>query len=123
MSTFNRLLSRRDKHRASHKEKVMSSPAAPPKPIVAAFSSSDHSSSSSLCSLCLAFTVTRSKRAPSLQATVESIECSSANSTNLLLQPKPNDGHANGLLIPEDSEDIENSESEEERKVLTHVYE
>lgn len=99
----------------------MSSPVATPKPIVAAFSSSHHSSSSSLYSLSLAFPGTESKRAPCLQATIESIECSSANSANLLLQPKPTDGHPNGSVIPEGKEDLENEKSEEERNVRARL--
>ncbi len=95
----------------------MPSSASTPTTTSASFSTSRHGSSSSFSSLSLAFSVILPKQTSRPQATIESVECSSANSTILLLQPKHNDGPLNGLLISEEEEFNGRPETEEEIKV------
>lgn len=95
----------------------MSSSASTPTTTLASFSTSRHGSFSSLSSLSLVFSGIRPKQSPRLQATIESVECSSANSTSLLLQPKQNDGPLNGLLVSKEEEFNAKSDIEEETKV------
>lgn len=118
MSGLNRLLSRRDKNAQGddrHK-KVMSLPT--PKPSSASDTSSSfvstgtftrssslsrRKSSSSLSSLCLAFTAQTPKRSPSLQAVEGTIHSSTANAyEHLLLQPKQTAGLLHGLFPEEE---------------------
>ena len=48
----------------------------------------------------------------------EPVECSSANPTTLLLQPKQHGGPLGGLFVPEEKNQIEKPEKRNERKVL-----
>ena len=117
MSTINRLLSRRDKHHASHKEKVMLSPATHPTSS-SLFTRSGTTSSVSVSTVSLAFCTLLPKRSPRLQAALEPIECSSANPTSLLLQPKQHGGPLEGLFVPEEKERTDKPEKGDERKVV-----
>lgn len=121
MSTFNKLLLRRDKqaHEDRNQRKVMSLPI--PEPVSASSSSSISSSTSasifphrystlarasstSLSSLSLAFTTLTPKRSPSLQHVEGTIHALTANSCeDLLLQPKQTAGLLHGLF-PEEEE-------------------
>ncbi|KAL9046906.1 MAG: hypothetical protein Q9214_000388, partial [Letrouitia sp. 1 TL-2023] len=133
MSTFHRLVSRKDKdaHGAPHR-KVMSSPASQsPSPrsdsFASIFSSTDtfsafngHNSSSSASSLSLAFPlIQNAKKSPEAQATEGAIESSTANTCeHLLLQPKQTAGFLHSWF-PE--EKVKLSEKDENAKVTDQI--
>ncbi|KAL8926757.1 MAG: hypothetical protein Q9208_002831 [Pyrenodesmia sp. 3 TL-2023] len=127
MSTFQRLMSRKDKHGTL--KKVMSTPAqsslsSRPESTSSASSSGDawssaasrrHTRSSSLSSLSNAFPITISKRSPRLQATNGTIESSTANSRDdWLLQPKQTSGFLHGSFPDEEPQTLE---KDDEKKV------
>ena len=126
MSTINRLLSRKDKHHGNHKEKVPASPARVPSTSTSASIStkSPHApfSSSSLYAISLAFATLLPKRSPRLQATIEPIQCSSANHATLLLQPKQHGGPLHGHSVPEENQPNEEPEKEGDGKVLWSLW-
>lgn len=120
MSTFTKILSRRDKqtHEDINQRKVMSLPT--PEAVSTSSSSSissstfssifQHScptlgraSSTSLSSLSMAFTTLTPKRSPSLQHIEGTIHALTANSCeDLLLQPKQTAGLLHGLFPDEE---------------------
>lgn len=116
MSTINRFLSRKDKHSlGTHKDKVMSSPAFTPSPTQTPSSTRSRTSSySSLSPLSLAFSPLVTKRSPRLQAHDGLVECCTADSGGLLLQPKRHSGIINGFF---EGETFKTPEKEEEKKV------
>ena len=124
MSTMNRFLSRKDKHRhGNSKENVMSSPTfKPSSPSTSTHASSTRSrqsSGSSFSSLSLAFSDLRAKRSPHLQTTEGTVECSSTDRGTFLLQPKSNGGPLNGLFVADGEK--RSIEKDEEKKVRPRV--
>ncbi|KAL8829480.1 MAG: hypothetical protein Q9170_006152 [Blastenia crenularia] len=121
MSTFHRLMSRKEKHGNGTIKKVMPtptptqvSPSSPSESTSSASSyagaswcfvtSSTHTRSSSISSLCNAFPPASSKRSPRLQATCGTIEASTANSSHdWLLQPKQTSGFLHGSFPEEEA--------------------
>ncbi|KAL9577306.1 MAG: hypothetical protein Q9203_007515 [Teloschistes exilis] len=118
MSSFHKLIGRKDKSSTVNGKKVMSTPS-PPVPSSpsestcstfvspATPSSLDivrvHVHSSSLSSLSSAFPAINTKVSPRLQATVGNVESSTANSCDgWLLQPKQTSGLPNGNLSEDD---------------------
>jgi hypothetical protein len=120
MSSFTRLLSRRDKqtHEDRNQRKVMSLPISEPvsasssislststDPFPPPCSALGRASSTSLSSLSLAFTTLTPKRSPSLQHIEGTIHALTANSCeDLLLQPKQTAGLLHGLFPEEEEE-------------------
>ncbi|KAI4177740.1 MAG: hypothetical protein LQ343_000204 [Gyalolechia ehrenbergii] len=118
MSTFHRLMSRKERHGNGVFKKVMSTPAhsSPSSPSESTSSASSypsgscsgvasrtHTRSSSLSSLSSAFPSAARKRSPRLQATQGTIESSTANSSHdWLLQPKQTSGFLHGSFPDED---------------------
>ena len=143
MSGINRFLSRRDKHhRWSHnkdsnphevqQEKVMlpKMPSSIPIPSSSSASSSRtvsgistplpystaSTSSSSPFSLSLAFSITKIKRSPRLQATEILVQSSTANTADhCVLQPRATSGHLHGLFS-----DFEENVSEKDVEQKVH---
>lgn len=124
ISTMNRLLSRKDKHRhGTSQENVMSSPTSKPSSastsIHASSTRSRQSSGSSFSSVSLAFPDLRAKRSPRLQATDGTVECSSTDRGTFLLQPKSNGGPFNGLFVTDGEK--KSIQKDEEKKVRPQV--
>ena len=137
MSTFNRLLSRRDKHHnhdEEQKNEVDHFPSLPKRggslPLCLLIMD-DRSSTSSFSewqatrsirppdSLSMAFTRLRPKRSPYLQASDLAIECISANSRKFLLQPKDQtlSTRLNGIFVDEETD--RKSSKDDEAKVCS----
>lgn len=128
MSTFHRLMSRKDKSGNGAIKKVMSTPAPSSRSESISSASSDpsiswslaasrrHTPSSSLSSLSNAFPAATSKRSPRVQATQGNIESSTANSADdWLLQPKQTSGFLHGSFPDEEAQPLE---KDDERKVI-----
>ncbi|KAL8707148.1 MAG: hypothetical protein Q9225_007814 [Loekoesia sp. 1 TL-2023] len=123
MSTFHRLVSRKEKASNGFMKKVTSTPAqsSPSSPSESTSSASSypntswsliasrtHTRSSSLSSLSNAFTTSSPKRSPRLQATQGTIEASTANSSHdWLLQPKQTSGFLHGSFPDEEVKPLE----------------
>ena len=129
MSSFNKLMSRKEKGSNSTVKNVMSQPAEPilssPCDSASSFSSSlalsgfyrgfdEHRRSSSLSSLSSAFPAADTKRSPRLQASTGTIESSTANSCDLLLlQPKHVSGSLDGSISGDEDRRISDEETDD----------
>ncbi|KAI4131975.1 MAG: hypothetical protein LQ338_000959 [Usnochroma carphineum] len=131
MSTFHRLVSRKDKAANGTIKKVMSTPtpSSPSESVPSASSypstssslaaSKRHTRSSSLSSLSNAFPSVASKRSPRLQASQGTIESSTANSgDDWLLQPKQTSGFLHGSF-PDEEPPPSNKDDEKKVKLIS----
>ncbi|KAL9601711.1 MAG: hypothetical protein Q9219_002322 [cf. Caloplaca sp. 3 TL-2023] len=135
MSTFQRLMNRKEKHGNGTVKKVMSLPApssssSPSESSFSAWSysgtcsplvaSRTHTRSSSLSSLSNAFPPATLKRSPRLQAISGTIEASTANSShNWLLQPKQTSGFLHGSFPDEDAPRPERDDDNKKVKIIS----
>ncbi|KAL8805474.1 MAG: hypothetical protein Q9182_001929 [Xanthomendoza sp. 2 TL-2023] len=124
MSTFHKLMSRKDRSSNGVVKKVMSSPVQPSSESTSSASSRSfpagrsRTRSSSFSSLSNAFLPTSSKRSPRLQATRGTVESSTANSCDdWLLQPKQSSGFLHGSLS-DDENDTPNREDDRKVKMI-----